>query len=507
MEPYQKISDLLSKNTEETNRISKALHEDICKLLPGSDACFKVSLNSDLWTRFQIQPYEHDTLKANLGAGEIAINTKSRYPQILNEALAILVRDAVSKNLEEIKALFRNKKLLEDQEALAKEAEAQELAEKKIPEENAIEERSGHKRGSKPSDVAAKPAETMPGEGLQVKMQAEAPSENVCRRIAPQPVAEKAAKPEGLAQLQGVPAEKQAPAEIKEPEEEEVVERAGHVRKAKVEGKAEEEAPKDVAPKPAEEVKEPPKPVEEVKDISKKPEEKDAGGKVDLDKMNPEQASKFMAKNAFMFKITQMLASKQKAKAVQYRLVHQTSGAVTWINTHFIFIIDASGSMKGNRSRAMEKGFNRCVNVLKQMKDIMISCFMFDDIVTEHCKFQTPIDILRDKKPMKFSWRNDTQFSLAMDQTIKMMTIDNPYPDYMSCIVFMSDGDGGYPEKELNKLLEMRKSGRQIMFMSFALMTTEDANMLKMAKLLDGEHYSVSDADSLTAAFLRVVST
>ena len=208
-------------------------------------------------------------------------------------------------------------------------------------------------------------------------------------------------------------------------------------------------------------------------------------------------------------KIVREIASKQKEGVTEYRKVDPSTGKVTWCNTHMIFVIDCSGSMMGKRWRAVGDGYLRCLELLQGMQNIIVSSYTFDDKAYDYVKEMEPRVAAKIKEKLPFKKGDKTDYRIAMDKAIKLLTTEsNPkFKDYLACVMFLSDGKGGYPEEQVNQLAELKKAGRKTLFFTFACETEEDEDLKRMATTLAGEHYKVLDAEAMRRAFQTILST
>jgi uncharacterized protein YegL/uncharacterized coiled-coil DUF342 family protein len=207
-------------------------------------------------------------------------------------------------------------------------------------------------------------------------------------------------------------------------------------------------------------------------------------------------------------KIMQLLKSKQKEQVKEFRKVEQGTGKVQWTKTHFIFAIDGSGSMRGRRAKAVEAGFERCVSLLQTMTDIVVSSFTFDDKTTPHLKLVDPQAAVKSRTKMRLTMGEKTDYTVAIQAMINLIKdAEQAKPDYLNCLLFMSDGKGGYPEEQIQVLEKMKADGKKMLFITLACETEEEEDMTKMAKALQGEHYKVTDSEAMRNAFLKIISS
>ncbi len=199
-----------------------------------------------------------------------------------------------------------------------------------------------------------------------------------------------------------------------------------------------------------------------------------------------------------------VIDSKQDELAKEFRKINE-KGKVTWMKTHFIFIIDCSGSMKGVRWNSVKAGYKRCLAHIKRMPEVIISAFTFDDKANPFVREKTPAIAATTAERLPFSGKG-TNYKRALEFAINIIK-RSQHQEYLSCILFLSDGMGGYPEEAMNEILTMREEGKKILFYTMACATKEDEDMVNMAKMLEGAHYTFDDAEAakrVFAAILRV---
>lgn len=206
--------------------------------------------------------------------------------------------------------------------------------------------------------------------------------------------------------------------------------------------------------------------------------------------------------NAALAAIKKVIVSKQTDTVVENRAVND-AGKVTWTKTHFIFVIDCSGSMKGSRWESVKTGYTACLKNMKNMKDVIISAFTFDDKANPFCKERPPSQAITISKNMPFSGKG-TDYKRALDYAISLIK-KSTHPDYAAVIVFLSDGTGGYPEDCIKELQTMKASGKKILFYTIACETDEEDDMMAMASNLDGEHLKVLNTDAAKLVFSNIL--
>lgn len=204
--------------------------------------------------------------------------------------------------------------------------------------------------------------------------------------------------------------------------------------------------------------------------------------------------------------IIHLLRSKAKDPLSEFKKDNPATGKAMWIRTHFIFCVDCSGSMQGQKETCVKEGFDRCANMLKGSETIL-SCFTFDDAAFDCMKMFDNAG--KAKKPkMKFNHGEKTRYDEALKKAIALMTteISEEYKGYLTFLIFLSDGKPEfYPDPEVAEIKKLQAE-KKIRFKCFAVKTQEEADMQKMTQDLDGDMFRVEDAEALKTAFLGILS-
>lgn len=206
--------------------------------------------------------------------------------------------------------------------------------------------------------------------------------------------------------------------------------------------------------------------------------------------------------NIFIDSIQKIIVSDQINEAQDFRELKK-SGKFSWKKTHFVFVIDCSGSMKGIRWESVTFGLKVCLNRLRTMDEIRVSGFTFDKSVHDFCREVTPREALKLSQDILFSAKG-TDYIAALEHA---MTIINEaeHKDYLTCIMFLSDGLGGLPEDTIEKLNAMKKEGHKILFYTIGCATDEDDDMIIMSTKLKGEHYKVTNSEASKIVFTKIL--
>lgn len=206
--------------------------------------------------------------------------------------------------------------------------------------------------------------------------------------------------------------------------------------------------------------------------------------------------------NIFIDQIQKIITSDQIQEAEEFR-EPANSGRFSWKKTHFIFVIDCSGSMRGTRWDSVRFGLKTCLNRLKTMEEIRISGFTFDDEVRDFCREVTPEEAIKLSQDMAFSAKG-TNYIEALEHAMKIIN-EAEHKDYLACIMFLSDGLGGLPKDTIDELKEMKKQGVKILFYTIACATDDDDDMIIMSTNLGGEHYKVTNSEASKIVFTKIL--
>lgn len=181
------------------------------------------------------------------------------------------------------------------------------------------------------------------------------------------------------------------------------------------------------------------------------------------------------------------------------------SGKTIWKNTHFIFIFDCSKDMEGAPWDSTIAGYVDCVERLKDMNEVLISAFSFDTIRNPFCREKAPSKAPVDKAVIPYTGKG-RKYDRALKYAAQLVERQSN-KDYLSCIVFVSNGMGSYAEANLKDLLKQRAAGRKIVsyIISAAPAAKDEEDMVNMAKDLKGDLYSVNAPDKIKDVLLSVL--
>jgi uncharacterized protein YegL len=201
--------------------------------------------------------------------------------------------------------------------------------------------------------------------------------------------------------------------------------------------------------------------------------------------------------------IMTMVVSDQAQRVPEFR-EELPNGKVVWTKTHFIFLIDSSTSMKGSRWNSVKIGFEDCLYKLKTMEDIVVTGVTFDNKANTFCQEKSPAEAIIAAKNLP-STGEGTSYKRALYSALDAINRTN-HPDYLICIVFMSDGLGGYPDLAVSELKDMLEEGKKLLFYTIGCETDDDADMMRMAENLNGEHYRVNSPEGIRLVFTKILA-
>ena len=225
-----------------------------------------------------------------------------------------------------------------------------------------------------------------------------------------------------------------------------------------------------------------------------------------LDYMSPRRIAKGItpAYEREVLQFIKKVTTTNQTEEVEEFKVMKPAGKASWRHTHFIFMIDCSGSMKGARWDAVKFGYMICLDRIKAMSDVVVSAFTFDTVPNPFCKERSPKVAIGYSRDLPFTGRG-TNYKRALRYAISLIK-KSVHKNYLFCLMFLSDGLGGFSEEPVKELKEMKKDGKKILFYTVAFKTSRDQEMLKMASILQGEHYKVTNIDAAKIIFSTILS-
>lgn len=180
-----------------------------------------------------------------------------------------------------------------------------------------------------------------------------------------------------------------------------------------------------------------------------------------------------------------------------------SSGKAVWVRTHFIFMIDCSVSMKGSRWESVKIGLNDCIEKLRPMREVLITGLTFDNKPNPFCREKAPEQAIRSVKDMAFTGEG-TNYKRCMEYTLGVIT-KAAHQEYLFCMILLSDGLGGYPDRVIEEMKDLREQGVKLLFYSIACETDDDEDMIRIATELEGEHFKANGPEGMKGAFTRIL--
>jgi len=218
----------------------------------------------------------------------------------------------------------------------------------------------------------------------------------------------------------------------------------------------------------------------------------------------PSNVPRFTAlmEKSLLTSIKRIIESKQAEEVKEFRKLKE-SGKISWVKTHFIFALDCSGSMKGTRWDSVIVGLSECLDRIKRMKQVCVSAFTFDIKPNPFCRERNPHQAIANSSQIPFTGKG-TDYKRALKYATALIN-KTRHPDYLICIMFLSDGLGGFPKECIEELKEMKEKGRKILFYTIACDTDEESDMMLMARELQGEHYKVTNPEAAKVIFASIL--
>lgn len=163
--------------------------------------------------------------------------------------------------------------------------------------------------------------------------------------------------------------------------------------------------------------------------------------------------------------------------------------------------------MKGSRWKSVIAGFKRGLRDLRAMKDVLVSAFSFDHNVNPHIKEKTPDQAAKIVDKMPFTM-GETNYTKALETMLSYIENINPkFKGYCHCLMFLSDGQGGYPAEAVEKIVNMKKGGEKIIFYTIACNCDvgDEEDLMKMATAIDGDHYRIENQEASKLIFRQII--
>jgi len=199
-----------------------------------------------------------------------------------------------------------------------------------------------------------------------------------------------------------------------------------------------------------------------------------------------------------------LIASKQNEEITDYKVMNKNGKAI-WKNTHFIFILDCSNTMAGTRWNYTVDGYIECIKHLNGMTNIIISGFSFDTIRNPFCREKVPAKAPINKMLIPYTGKA-RKYERALKYTAQIIK-RCLNKDYLSCVILISNGSGGYTDKDSKELLKQIEGERKMVtyIIGAACNKGEDKDMIKLARDLNGEYYSVAEPEIIGDVLLSVL--
>lgn len=161
--------------------------------------------------------------------------------------------------------------------------------------------------------------------------------------------------------------------------------------------------------------------------------------------------------------------------------------------------------MRGERWDAMKAGYRKCLSELKKMKNIIVTVFTYDDNVNPHASQETPIECIKKFEKLPFT-QGETNYTKALEAMTNVMeNVKEEYKEYCSFLIFLSDGEAEFPKEACAKIVQMKKSGKKIIFYTVACVTTDDKSMTTMTREIGGEHFRISNPEGGKIIFTQIL--
>lgn len=162
--------------------------------------------------------------------------------------------------------------------------------------------------------------------------------------------------------------------------------------------------------------------------------------------------------------------------------------------------------MRGDRWESVKASYRKCLIDLMKMQSIIVTTFTYDDNVYPHVNMKSPSEALKEFEKLPFNKGEDTVYDNAMEtiaSTIEDM--QGEYENYCTFVLFLSDGMAEFPRVPVNKMIELKRKGRKIVFYTIACVADDDSTMVKMSKEIGGEHYKIAKPENSKFVFTRVL--
>ena len=184
--------------------------------------------------------------------------------------------------------------------------------------------------------------------------------------------------------------------------------------------------------------------------------------------------------------------------------VIDSSGKATWKKTHFMFILDCSNKMKGERWNSQVAGYVNCVTKLKKAKDTLISAFTYDSKVNPYCKEKTGDKVSSNISDIPYTGKS-RNYRRPLDYALRLIE-RAMHKDYLIVMLFVISGNGGKCDEQLTKLKELKSKGIKIKLHTIACETDEEEEIKAIAKVLGGDHHKLKKAKECEDIFCKILN-
>ena len=203
-------------------------------------------------------------------------------------------------------------------------------------------------------------------------------------------------------------------------------------------------------------------------------------------------------------KLVRKIIESDQIELAKNNKIIRGNGKADWVKTHFIFMIDCSVSMKGSRWESVKFGYQECLGKLRYMKEVVITALTFDNKPNPFCVEKTPDQALKDSMVIPFSGTG-TNYKRCLEYVMGIIS-KTVYPNYLICMLFLSDGLGGYPSRIIEEFKDLKERGTNFLFYTIACQTDDDDDMMRMSTELKGEHFAVDSPEGIKNAFSEILT-
>lgn len=207
-------------------------------------------------------------------------------------------------------------------------------------------------------------------------------------------------------------------------------------------------------------------------------------------------------------KFLKTVSSQQKEEVKENRIVEAETQKATWVNTHFIFAVECTGTMTGTKWLSISSGFKKTMEILQKMEKVSVTVFSFHEKINMCAK---ELDSTDDLKKVKLDFKKGPKavFEVALDAVIEsLVSQESGKLKGCAAVIFLiGQGKGGPSNKQVERLSALKKEGKKILFYSFSIENEADSEIEDIAKALNGEHYRVLKNTAIKTLLPDVIST